>query len=360
MARALLAALLLLSLAACGQGELAGPFADSRTPPVLGPRFFKPEGWAWGFVQAGKRPVQRYGVVTTWRAPRATVVVLPGYGESAEVWYETAGALTRRGYTVWVLDRAGQGGSARYTLPRDLGYTPTFDDDVATLKGLVRVVVRAPPGHPLILLGHGDGAVVAARAVETGLQVDSLILSSPDLAARAVPTDRAKGWIGKLMLVDRLPGPGWRPWSRSGPDARQSGQTHDVWRGGVGKAWQLANPDLRMSGPSLGWLAAHQAAAKAVQTDAARISIPVLMTLPGPASGQASRLCETVPQCAKVSLAGARPALHLESDTWRAPWFEAVTGFIAARAQLARDVVPPGGARPPADNTDVGEPKPGV
>ena len=108
MVRTLLAALLLLTLAACGQGELAGPFADSRTPPVLGPRFFKPEGWAWGYVQAGKRPVQRYGVVTTWRGPRATIVVLPGYGESAEVWYESAAALTRRGYSVWVLDRAGQ------------------------------------------------------------------------------------------------------------------------------------------------------------------------------------------------------------------------------------------------------------
>ncbi len=360
MVRPLLAALLLLTLAACGQGELAGPFADSRTPPVLGPRFFKPEGWAWGYVQAGKRPVQRYGVVTTWRGPRATVVVLPGYGESAEVWYETAAALTRRGYSVWVLDRAGQGGSGRYTLPRDLGYVPSFDDDVATLKGLVRVVIRRPPGHPLILLGHGDGAVVAARAVESGLQVEGLVLSSPDLAATPVSVEKAKGWIGKIMLVDRLPGPGWRPWSRSGPDARQAGQTHDAWRGGVGKAWQLANPDLRMSGPSLGWRAAHQAAAKAAQSEAARIQAPVLMTTPGPTAPEAARLCKAIRGCTGFEVPGARPALHLESDAWRTPWFEAVTGFIATRAQEAREVKLPGEPRGPADNSDVGEPRTGA
>ena len=360
MARALLAALLLLTLAACGEGELAGPFADSRTPPVLGPRFFKPEGWAWGFVQAGKRPVQRYGVVTTWRGPRATVVVVPGYGESAEVWYETAAALTRRGYTVWVLDRAGQGGSGRYTLPRDLGYVPSFDEDVAGLKSLVRVVIRRPPGHPLILLGYADGAVVAARAVESGLQVEGLVLSSPDLATKPVSVDKAKGWIGKLMLVDRLPGPGWRPWTRSAPDAREAGLTHDLWRGAVGKAWQLANPDLRMSGPSLGWQAAHQAAARTAQTDAARIQVPVLMTTPGAASGAAARMCRAMARCASTPIAGARPALHLESDLWRAPWFEAVTGFIAVRAQEAREVKLPGAPQGPADNSDIGEPRAGV
>ena len=41
--------------------------------------------------------------------------------------------LIERGCTVWILDRAGQGGSGRYVLPRDLGFAPSFDPDVTAL-----------------------------------------------------------------------------------------------------------------------------------------------------------------------------------------------------------------------------------
>ncbi|WP_304165420.1 alpha/beta fold hydrolase [Phenylobacterium aquaticum] len=353
MARALIAALLLLMLAACGRGELLGPFAESRTPPAIGPRFFAPEGWTWGFVQTGGRPIQRYGVATTWRAPRATVVILPGYGESAEVWFETVGALTRRGYTVWVLDRAGQGGSARYTLPRDLGYAPSFDPDVATLKGLVKVVIRPQPGTPLILLGHADGAVVALRAAETGLRVDGVIASSPNLATRAVSQDTAQAWAGRIPLLGRLPNAGWRPWSRSQPDERERGRTHDLWRGALAKAWQTANPDLRMSEPSLGWRGAHQAASRQAQTDAGRIPVPVLVITAGGADAQTTALCKALRHCSPLAIPGARPDLHLESETWRAPWFAAVTAFIADKVDASRAVAMPRAAANSPDNSEA-------
>lgn len=338
MARALIAALLLIMLAACGRGEVLGAFAESRTPPSIGPRFFTPEGWAWGFIQTGEHPIQRYGVATTWHAPRATVVILPGYGESAEVWFETVAALTRRGYTVWVLDRAGQGGSARYTLPRDLGYAPSFDPDVANLKGLVKVVIRPRPGTPIILLGHADGAVVALRAVETGLRADGVIISSPSLAARAVNQDSAQAWAGRIPLLGRLPMTGWRPWSRSLPDDREAGRTHDLWRGAVGKAWQTANPDLRMSQPSLGWRGAHQVASRQVETEAGRIQSPVLLLTGGAPDAETTALCKTLRRCSSLAIPGARADLHLESDPWRAPWFEAVTAFIADKADASRAV----------------------
>jgi lysophospholipase len=355
MARALIAALLLLTLAACGRGELMGAFAESRTPPSIGPRFFTPEGWAWGFVQTGDHPIQRYGVATTWHAPRAIVVILPGYGESAEVWFETVAALTRRGYTVWVLDRAGQGGSARFTLPRDLGYTPSFDPDVANLKGLVKVVIRPQPGVPLVLLGHADGAVVALRAAETGLRVDGVILSSPNLAAKAVSQDSAQAWAGRVPLLGRLPMAGWRPWSRSRPDEREQGHTHDLWRGALAKAWQTANPDLRMSDPSLGWRGAHQAASRMAQTDAARVQSPVLVLSAGAPTAETTALCKALKRCVTLPFPGARADLHLESDPWRTPWFEAVTAFVADKAWASRAVAIPNTAPASPANSEASD-----
>ena len=342
MVRALAVAALLLLLAACGRGDLMGPFAETQAPPALSPRFYPPEGWAWGFIATGDKPAQRYGVAAGWRAPKATVVILPGYGESAEAWFETASGLVRRGYTVWILERAGQGGSARYTLPRDLGFVPSFDPDVANVRALVRVVIRPPEANPLILLAHADGAVVALRAVETGLKVDGVIISSPDVASRAVSADSAQALAGRAGL-GRLPSTDWRPWSRSSPDARGSGLTHDPWRGRVQQAWQTANPDLRMSSASLGWRGAHQAASRATEADAAAVKADVLMLLPDKTSKEALALCKALPDCRSVAVPGARPALHLEQDRFRQPWMDQVTGYIAAKVAAAReaDVAPP-------------------
>ena len=342
MVRALAVAALLLLLAACGRGDLMGPFAESRTPPSLAPRFYPPEAWAWGFIQTGDKPAQRYGVAAGWRAPRATVVILPGYGESAEAWFETANGLIRRGCTVWILDRAGQGGSARYTLPRDLGFVPSFEPDVANVRALVRVVIRPPETSPLILMGHADGAVVALRAVETGLKADGVILSAPDVASRVVSTDSAQALAGRAGL-GRLPSADWRPWSRAAPDARGSGLTHDVWRGQVQQAWQTANPDLRMSSPSLGWRGAHQAASRAAETGAAQVKADVLMLLPDRTTPEALALCKALPHCRSVAVPGALAALHLEEDRFRQPWMDQVTGYIAAKVggERAAEVAPP-------------------
>jgi lysophospholipase len=99
MARALLAALALL-LAACGRVDDArAPFLESRTPPSLAGRFYPPEGWAWGLVKPGAYPEQRYGVGSPPVVPRADVLIVPGFGESAETWFETAGDLIARGTT---------------------------------------------------------------------------------------------------------------------------------------------------------------------------------------------------------------------------------------------------------------------
>lgn len=316
MLRALAPAGLMLLLAACGSDEGLEPFAESRAPPALSARFLPPEGWAWGYVQAGGSAIQRYGVASPPRVPVATVVVVPGYGESAEVWFETVQDLMSRGANVWILDRAGQGGSARYGEPRDKGDVPSFAPEVANLQGLLRTVIRAGPDMPVILLSHNDGAVVALRAIEAGIKVDGLVAGSPALASKAVAL------------------PAWKPWSRSSPDDFAAGATHDPWRGAVRHAWQTANPDLRMSGPSQNWRNAYQAASRTTAAEAGLVNVPVLMLNP---SREARSLCARLADCQAQDIAGAKVALHLESDAWRTSYLQRLNGFIDARVAHTRD-----------------------
>ncbi len=75
-------------------------------------RFYPPENWAWGLIEVGDAPAQRYGVAAPAVTARADVLILPDAGETAETWFETARDLTASGYAVWVLEGcAGQGGS---------------------------------------------------------------------------------------------------------------------------------------------------------------------------------------------------------------------------------------------------------
>lgn len=329
MVRAGLLAALLISLAACGRDEELGPFADSRTPAELTPRFYPPEGWAWGFVGVGGKPLQRYGVASTpRRVPVANVVIVPGYGETAEVWFETASGLIERGHTVWILDRGGQGGSGRYVAPRDLGHVPSFDPDIAALRELVRLVVKPAPGTPLILLTHGDGAVIALGAVRSGLTASGVVVSSPRVGGP--PEGRL---LGAVRQPDQPP-LGWAPWSAGTPDDYAGGRTHDRQRGRVGQAWMSANPRLRLTGSSVGWNKAFEAGSRILETRAGQIRTPVLMINPQEVS---ARLCDRAPSCRTQAIPGAKAAIHLEADQWRRPWLSTIEGFIDGQVARQRD-----------------------
>lgn len=343
MRRRLLAVVLalvpILAVSACGDGASRAPFADSRTPPSLGSRFYPPQGWGWGYVRSGDGLVQRYGVAAPPVAPRATILILTGYGESAEAWFETVSDLNAQGFTVWVLERQGQGGSERETPWRDLGHVDSFEPDVAATRALVKGVIRPGPGAPLIVLGHSEGGLVALRAAQQGLAMDGLVLSSPAFGFTALPRPRADfARFTPAMRTLRL---GWirtpdQPnWRRDAPDGFQAGLTHDPMRGKVQAAWMLANPDLRMGGRSLGWFAAFFDASEAAARDIRRTVTPTLMLNAGQdkvvTATPQRHLCAVMIDCKAIGYATAGHDLHMESDAVRQAWLAAIADFTRAR-----------------------------
>ncbi len=313
----------LAALAGCGR-DARDPFFDSRPPPGLAERFYPPENWAWGELQVAGAPAQRYGVAATGGVARAQVLILSDYGESAETWFETARDLTQAGDVVWVLEGVGQGGSGRITGRRDLGELRDFDADVGAVKAMIETVIRPEPRQPLVLLGHGVGALVAARAAETGAGADALVLSAP-ACWRARP-----GGALVFLGLGRSRAPGGDAWSRRSPDDFAAHRTHDAWRGAVTQAWQLVNPDLRLGGPSLDWAAAVDRLAHAARDGQASLATPTLVVDTDRSAG-----CLAPPLADTRLIAGAGDALELEDDARRGVWLAAIQRVVDATVRRA-------------------------
>lgn len=294
--------LLLLALAACGRSDPRAPFTDSRVPPQLGPAAWPPQGWAWGLIDTGLAPPQRYGVAApAGRRPLAQLLVLPGYGGLAEEVFPQADVLTARGVQVWALDGVGQGGSGRIARDRDLGHVDSFQPDVAGLSRMVQGVIRPDPDSgPLVVVAAGAAAPVLLRGLQQGLAGPAaVVLAGPRLVAPPRPFQPRAAWARRLarwLGLDRRRAPGESGWRRE--PSPQAGAAAALRR-----AWMAANPDLRMGGPSLGWLAAFDDLLGAVRAaGVAGIRVPVLI-LADPASAPAAqaadaRLCRALPRCA--------------------------------------------------------------
>ncbi len=274
--------------------------------------------------------MQRYGVAPAGGVAKAQVLILPDYGESAETWFETARDLSAAGDIVWVLEGVGQGGSGRLAARRDLGELTSFDVDVAATQAMIDLVIRPTAQRPLVLMGQGVGAVVAARAVETGAAPAALILSAPDCR----PAEPAGALV--FLGLGQFRAPGGDAWRRDAPDDAATHRTHDPFRGAVTHAWQLANPSLRLGGPTLDYQAALARLQRFTRADLAKLhATPTLVIAP-------TASCLTPSAAQVTTLPTADPALELEDTLHRTLWLTAITRFTAATA--ARTHPTPGAA----------------
>ena len=316
MMHRLMIGLFALCLCAC-QRDGKEAFVAPRLAPAAPSRAWPPQGWAWGLLKIGDRPTLRYGVSTTANAPIGDVVILPNYGESAEWWFETARDLNGERYTVWVLDGDGQGGSGRYTSQRDLGHTPDFQRDVDGLRALIRLVIRPAADRPVIVIASGTAALTALAAAEQGAPLGRIVLSSPgepSVASAGLPVAAAK--IG----LTTLRASGGAAWSR------EAGRKARTPREKAALGWALANPDLRMGGPSTGWLEARRDMRAVAMTPAALASVAAPVTVIAPtADGPVT--CAHIPRC-MIRPLPARLPYHIEEDAVRAAWFGALIGEL--------------------------------
>ena len=286
-------------MAACGQPDERAAFTGARLPPGLSPRYWAPDGWGWGVVRLRGKPALRYGVAAPPGMSTGEVIIMTGYGETAEGWFETARDLVALNYSVWVIEAAGQGGSGRYKLPRDLGRAQDFEADIEGVRALTVGVIRPKPSRPVTLIASGSAAPAAIAALARGLPAASLILSAPGDAA-----------------VPKSAGPWVRPADPSALTVRQRAQS----------GWMIANPDLRMGGPSPGWRTAWSKLASETSASVTRVRInSQVLVLTPEASAQG---CASFKHCRLVAITARGPYL-LEADTAHGAWLSAVLSALA-------------------------------
>jgi alpha-beta hydrolase superfamily lysophospholipase len=94
-----------------------------------------------------------------WRstsAPRAVVVIVPGFNAHSGYYGWTAEQLLASGISAYALDLRGRGKSSGERF-----YVDSFDDYVEDVTSFVKLVKSKEPGLPVYLLGHSAGGVVA-------------------------------------------------------------------------------------------------------------------------------------------------------------------------------------------------------
>ena len=177
-----------------------------------------PEGWAWDFFQTSDGTKIRWGE-TRADDSKASVLLLPGYTSSMDMYGEHVSMLAKRGYHVVGVDLRGQGGSDRHRsehpeklYAEDFG---VYSDDVA---GFIKAQ-DYPQNFPLIIFGSSFGGHVALRLEgdhETG--VDGLLLLAPAYRPNTAPF--SVGFTKTMTGFAKLVGKGkrfapvqgeWRP-----------------------------------------------------------------------------------------------------------------------------------------------------
>ncbi len=293
-----------LALAGCSREDEKTPFFDTRIPPSLSPRFYPPEGWAWGTIQPPGQPAVRYGVAAPTGVPRASVIIAAAAGEPAEVYFETVHDLVSHGFTVWVMDAA----------PSPLG-------GGQALHFLIDNVVRPHAGDTVVVAGYDTGALSGLLEAEgRNPRIDGLAIWSPKLSEPlgGQAAQKARMGLGALAAA------GEHDWVRP---------TYDLsGRATLAQAWETANPDLRPGKRPWSWFAnTAEGVGFAIDPDHLKaVTLPVLMVA-ADGDARAAQACSTLPHCERLTAqAGALP-LHLAPDTARDPLIKALEGFVDAR-----------------------------
>ncbi|MGB8366291.1 MAG: alpha/beta fold hydrolase [Rhizomicrobium sp.] len=282
--------------------------------------------------------------ITIWeaapdKAPRGVCVLLGGQTEFLEKYQEVAGELSARGFTVAALDWRGQGASERLVpepLKAHVGDFAEYDVDLAAFfDQIVRPLTDKPPlalahsmgGHILMRALHDRPGLFAA-AVVTAPMLRALTRGYPRLLARAAcytqnMLGRQQDWVWGMETRDPLK-----------ITFEDNLVTSDRARYARNTALLVARNDIRLAGPTWGWLGAATRSMGCVTAKgyAETIETPVLIVGAGRdriVDTQAAReFAPRLPHGAYLEIADAEHEILMESDSVRARFWAAFDAFV--------------------------------
>ena len=289
------------------------------------------------FIQNGDVSLRVMLATAPAEDPRGTVILHPGRTEFIEKYFETIEDFMSRGFTVLAIDPRGQGLSDRLLPDRLKSYVRTFQDYAEDVAFVVdELGTRLPKPH--ILFGHSMGGCVVLQTIISGLMNPSAVVcSAPMLGLFDIQTPLARAIVKTLNLFGmrqkNLP---FQKQERGMPvDYKGNKLTSDHHRFQRWAEYFESTPELRVAGPTLGWLEAALQSMAYVNRNAAQLKIPGLIVAAGgdPIVEPASN--ERFAQAAELDYRVVPGALHevlMEKDEYRGQFFDAFDAFLIKQA----------------------------
>ncbi|WGW02303.1 alpha/beta fold hydrolase [Tropicibacter oceani] len=193
---------------------------------------------------------------------QGTVLLFPGRTEYVEKYGRTAAHLAAAGYHTITVDWRGQGLADRMLDDPRTGHVHVFEDYQRDVSAMLHAVALLDLPQPMHLIGHSMGGCIGLRAVMDGLPVASCTFTGPMWGIRIAdplrPAAWALSWGSKHFGLSHhyAPGTGNDSYVASAP-FEDNMLTTDPEMWDYMRRQILAQPDLQLGGPSLGWL--HEA-----------------------------------------------------------------------------------------------------
>jgi lysophospholipase len=272
---------------------------------------------------------------------RGVCVLLHGQTEFIEKYVEVIGELQARGFCVVTFDWRGQGMSSRALADHRKSHVKDFreyDEDLATF--LEQVVKPLGAGAPLVL-AHSMGAHILLRTLHDRPRiVRAAVLSAPMIAVstRGYPAWFAAGTTALMNALGRSEG--WVLGMEGRDPLKMRFEdnlvTSDRARFKRQQDLIAKNPDIRLAGPTWGWLKAAEASMARVLAPGypEAIEAPVLVC-----GGGKDRICLTpatrdfakrLPHGSYVEFEDAEHEILMENDAIRSRFWKAFDDFAAA------------------------------
>ncbi|WP_051329480.1 alpha/beta fold hydrolase [Geminicoccus roseus] len=279
----------------------------------------------------------------TWRGEgqrRGTVVICNGRTEFVEKYQGVVPELLERRFDVVAFDWRGQGLSDRLLADRAKGHIERYEDYQADLAAITELVeARRLPG-PRLMLAHSMGGQVGLRFLHdrpgffagAAMTAPLIQMRFGNLAASAV-----SAMVRLMCLIGRaeayVPGQGPRPYAYHPFEGNvlTSSEEHYL----AFRALLEADPELRLGGPTHGWVRAglRSIAQTHRPAYAAAIQVPVLLAraeneqvVDNPAIGQ---MAEWLPKGELLEIAQARHEILIEQAPARRAFWDGFDRWLS-------------------------------
>lgn len=265
--------------------------------------------------------------------PRGSIIFSPGRTEFIEKYFETVEDFLGRGFNILIIDPRGQGLSDRILEDRLKSYVKTFQDYADDFAFAMESFADDLP-KPHIAMGHSMGGCIVLLAVLSGvINPSAVVCSAPMTGIFDVETRVSEFIIRGFNLIGM---------SKSNiPFQKQTGGlpvpfkgnklTSDLDRFEKWASYFKTTPELRVAGPTVGWIRQALWAMNYVNRNARQLKIPGLIVAAGgdpivdPASN--SKFAHMAGIDFKV-VPGALHEVFMEKDEFRDQFFESFDAFL--------------------------------